>query len=667
MANGGQGPLSPEQIALEEELGAREPGAGAYPVAGPEIPAPVTGGTFQIPPEQLEQPTWKMQWSPTAQAYIDPETQTVLGAGGGGTGGMGPVPAAEPAIPGMGMGAGGGGAGVAPELSPEQAVEYRAGAVLGERGVQAVQQLRQQGMPEEQIRARLGMGPPPAPSAAALTAPARPAGMMRAPRPPELPPELQRPYETLYPPDWTARVYEAEAAGTIDADTAKKLLAGHEAWQKSPEGAAAAAREHEREGLTELGRIEQEQVLEEQRRQAQQRALYEQQLAKNTAEAAAQKAWQEDYDTELADQTARYERSIEEAKRAQIDPDRARLPIVDALAAAAGQFAAIMTGTPNAALQQINTRLDRDIAAQEQTIKGLQTNVAMRRNRLGLLRERLGDRQVAMAAEKRLQLEQVQTELNRIATDSKIEQNRLGAAKLATELDVQIQAMKDDENQRNALASQELAAMRHQQRLASANALAMQRQRAQQQAEMQASGMGPWQTGKSVADLRKRYIPGYGFAATAKTRDEVQTKLNQIDSSMDAARQLIAIGESGAASLDPKKRAQAKSLAASAAVGLGVMFNLGALSEADLAITKDIIRSPAEVTSIGAIESMKQSLRTMQAERGRVLRGVHITPGEFGTVAHPKTGEPVEAARLAMPGRAAPGRTQITEMAHQAQ
>jgi hypothetical protein len=538
--------------------------------------------------------------------------------------------------------------------------DAKAQQLLGPGAAAQLAQLRARGVPEETIRQRLGLRAAPA---------LRGVGAMpgRAPEP-ELPPELQRPYETLYPPDWTARVYEAEAAGTIDAETSKKLLAGHEAWQKTPEGAIAATREHERQAEAELGRIEQEQAAAQQQKLQQQQAIYEQQLRENTAQAAAQQAWQEDYDKEFADQTARYERAIEEAKRAQIDPDRARLPIVDALAAAAGQFAAIMTGTPNAAMQQINARLDRDIAAQEQTIKGLQANVAARRNRLGLLQQRLGNRQQAMASEKRLQLEQVQARLMAVAENpAAIKQNRLGAEKLATALDVQIQAMRDDENQRNALASQELAAMRHQQRIAGANALALQRQRQQQQAEMQATGMGPWQTGKGVADLRKRYVPGYGFAATAKTRDEVQTKLNQIDSSIDAATQLIAIGESGAASLDPKKRAQAKSLAASAAVGLGVMFNLGALSEADLAITKDIIRSPAQVTDFGSIEAMKQSVRTMRAERGRVLRGVHITPGEYSTIADPKTGVPVEAARLAMPGRAPTGPTQITEMQHQAQ
>jgi hypothetical protein len=663
----GQGPLSPEQIAFEEELGVREPGAGAYPVAGPEIPAPVTGGTFMMPPEMLQQPKLRAQWSPTAQAYIDPETQTVLGAGGGGTGGMGPVPAAEPAMPGMGMGAGGGGAGIAPELSPEQAVEYRAGAVLGEQGVQAVQQLRQQGVPEEQIRARLGMGPPPAPSAAALTAPARPAGvggMMRAPRAPELPPGLQRPYETLYPPDWTARVYEAEAAGTIDAATSKKLLAGYEAWQKTPEGAVAAAREHEREGLTEIGRIEQEQALEEQRRQAQYRALYEQQVAKGTAEAAAQKAWQDDYDTELKEQTARYERSIEEAKRARIDPDRARIPIIDALAAAAGQFAAIMTGTPNAALQQINARLDRDVAAQEQTIKDLQTNVAMRRNRLGLLRERLGDRQAAVAAEKRLQLEQVQAELNRIATDSKIEQNRLGAAKLATELDVQIQAMKDDENTRNALASQELAAMRHQQRLASANALALQRQRAQQQAEMQASGMGPWQTGKGVGDMRKRYVKGHGFVADAATAKTLNQDIVMSERIIGNVRRLKELMSQPGYATDLKAQAEAESLKTGTMFAMRYKEKTGALDAGSTELFDKRLKINKVMTA-SAIAGLDQTARDTRAGLDAAIAQEQITPGEYGVTPHEKTGAPVEGYRIGLPGRQQQRAPKVTEIPHQ--
>jgi hypothetical protein len=611
----------------------------------------------------------RAEWSPTAQAYVDPESRTVIGAGSStaGAGGMAPVPATMPAMPGMGLGAGGGGAGEVPEIEPPAAVEHRARMALGEQGVQTVQRLREQGVSEEQIRARLGMRPPPAATAPAqvLTMPGIGAGMMRRPEPP-LPEELQRPYETLYPSDYASRVAAAAVAGEIEPEQARKMMEGFEAWQKSPLGVRAAEQERQLGVAEQAGELGQQRLAAEQQAAEQQKALLDQQRAQQEAEANAQRAWQEDFDREMTDQTARYERAIEEAKRARIDPDRARIPIVDSLAIALGQFAAIMTGTPNAAMQLINQRLDRDIAAQEREIKTLEGNVAARHNRLGMLRQRFGDQQQALQAEKRLQLEQVSTELQRIATGSKVEANRIGAQQLALALDDQIGRMKAEEQQAHAVASQELANMRHQQRLAAANQLALQRQRAQQAAEMQASGMGPWQTGKGVADLRKRYIPGYGFAATAKTRDEVQAKLNQIDSSMDAAKQLIAIGESGAASLDPKKRAQAKSLAASAAVGLGVMYNLGALSEADLAITKDIIRSPAEVTSIGAIESMKQSLRTMQAERGRVLRGVHVTPGEFGTIADPKTGEPVEAARLALPGRGPAGPQQITEMQHQA-
>jgi hypothetical protein len=490
---------------------------------------------------------------------------------------------------------------------------------------------------------------------------------MRAPKPPELPPELQRPYETLYPPDYASRVAAAAVAGEIEPEQARKMMEGFEAWQKSPLGRGAAETERQRGVAEQMGELEQQQLAAQQQAAQQRQALLEQQRAENEALANEQRAQQEDYDRELADQTARYERAIEEAKRARVDPTQAMSPL-DPIAAAMGEFARIMTGaSTNTAVDIIQTRVAQNIAAQERGIATLEGNVAARRNRIGLLRQRFGDQQVARQAEHRIQLEQVTAELSRIANESEIERNRVGAAAVALELEDRIARMKAQEQMGHAVAAEELKAMRAQQRMAAANQLALQRQRQQQQAEMQATGMGPWQTGKGVADLRKRYVPGYGFAATAKTRDEVQTKLNQIDSSMDAARQLIAIGESGAASLDPKKRAQAKSLAASAAVGLGVMFNLGALSEADLAITKDIIRSPAEVTSIGAIESMKQSLRTMQAERGRVLRGVHITPGEYSTIADPKTGAPVEAARLAMPGRAPTGPTQITELPHQAQ
>lgn len=524
----GRGPLSLEALAYEEEMARGDPltaPLGAVPLTG-EItgPAPymlaepVPAAPGAAPPPTAEQRVMAavggpgaLQIPPAWQAGPPPEMAVPTAALQTATGGEllpSQLPRAVTAPPGLeptpyaGKRFGELGAPrtgtttVQPALQSD--TDARAQAALGERGPQLVAQLRAQGVPEGAIRARLGLRPAGA-------------GVMRGPAPePPLPEELRRPYETLYPPDYASRVAAAAVAGDISNEQAKEMMAGFEEWQKSPLGRGAAEAERQRGVAEQMGELEQQQLAAQQAAAQRTQAMLEQQRASQEAQANEQRAWREDYDREMLDQTAKYERAMEEAKRARVDPDRARIPIVDALAAAMGQFAAIMTGTPNAALQIINQRLDRDIAAQEREIKTLGGAVAERRNRLGLLRQRFGDRELAMQAEKRLQLEQVTNELNRIATTSTIEQNRTGAQKLALALQDQVESMKAREQMGHAVASQELANQRAMQRMMAAGQLAKLRAAQEGQQALAAQGLGGYRPLKK--DEAQRVIPGVGLA-----------------------------------------------------------------------------------------------------------------------------------------------------------
>lgn len=659
-------PTSPEELRVGPPPPGTITGQPMIPVTTPSelrvaAPAPGTITGEPMIPAQPPGPSF-------GTGGVSAGGTATLGApspagGGGGAGGMAGVPEIMPEIPGQGLGAGGGAVGVAPEISPEQAVELRAGAVLGETGVQQVRALREQGVPDDVIRQRLGMGPAPAaPGEAPI--PPRPTGgfvggMGGGTAPPALPEELQRPYETLYPPDYESRVAAAAVAGEISPEQARQMMRGFEAWQKSPLGIGAAEQARQRDVAEQAGELEQQAAAAQQQAAQRAKALLDQQRAEQEAQANEQRAWQEDYDREMADQTARYESAIEEAKRARIDPDRARMPIVDSLAIAMAQFAAIMTGTPNAALQIINQRLDRDIAAQERGIRTLEGNVAARQNRLGLLRQRFGDQNVARQAEKRLQLEQVTTELQRVATESKVEQNRIGAEKLALALDNQIQEMKAQEQAQHAVASQQLAAMRSAARIGAANRLAAMR-------EMQETGMGPWQT-RDAGKMQARYVPGFGFAASPAAAKEVRDNLSKFDTTIGAFEKLLKIAEVPGAATSPEMRARATSLLSQADLGLAVANQLGAISASDAEFVQNQRGNPTALTDIGAKTRLKQTLGDLRANRRMALARHHFVPGEVGTTMHkPKRGEPAVPAvsyRLAVPGAQTmqPGATAIPE------
>lgn len=629
-------PLSPEQLAFEEAAGIRE---APYPIAGP--PTEPVGGTFQIPPERFKQPRWSAQWSPIAQAYVDPETQTVMpiGAGGAGAGtaGAGGAPAW----------AGGGGA---PPGGPLlEHTEMTARAALGEQGPARVQELRAVGVPEQTIRARLGLGPElPTAAPAAPAAPQRFAGGgygggMAAP-PKEVPEYLQQEFSLYYPPDFPNKIAAAAVSGDITNDQAKQLMARYQQWEKGPIAPIAKQRVAGLEAAEQAARTEADfanraLAAEQEASQAKQ-ALLAQQRADQEAEANLQRAWQEDYDREYTRVSGDYDRAIEEAKRARVDPQRAQLPIIDALAAAMAQFAAILTGTPNAALSQINARLDRDIAAQEKEIQGMQANVAAQRNRLGLLRERFGDREMAMQAEKRLQLEQVQTRLQQIATGSVVEQNRLGAAKLAQDLEAGIQAMREQEKAAQGQIAQQMA-----------NAAQITRAQQAQAQQMAMTGMGPWQT-KNADKMQARYIPGMGFAATEQAANKVREDLGKYDTTIRAFESLLKIAEQPGAATSPEMRARAQSLLSQADLGLAVANNLGAISAADADFVANQRGNPTALTDVGAKTRLQQTLGDLKANRNKALSRYAIIPGEVGsTMQQTREGiEPQISYRLGVPG-----------------
>jgi hypothetical protein len=403
----------------------------------------------------------------------------------------------------------------------------------GPQAVQIVNQLRSRGVPEFVIRQRLGVG---GISPEATMKPAAAAGRFGvmpglAPSPP-LPEELQRPYETLYPSDWESRVAAAAKMGTIGNEKAKQMMRDFEQWQQSPIGLQTAAQERARGVLESAGDIEKARVRADIQAAKTTQALLDQQRAQLEADANERRAWQEDYDREFSSKGAQLNSAIEEAKNARIDPKRASMGILDAIAIAGGEFARLYAGKggPNTALDIVNARLDRDIAAQQAEIQGKKDVVAMRTNQLGLLRSRLGDREQAASALKKIQLESVQTQLQAIAVKREGTETGLRAKELSLKIKDQLDTMDEATKMGHAAASQELANQRAKARAASAYQLAKMREKQEAQQVMAAQGLyGYRPLGKEEA---QRVVPGVGLALPGSKVDELRETTAQFNGSI---------------------------------------------------------------------------------------------------------------------------------------
>ena len=153
-----------------------------------------------------------------------------------------------------------------------------------------------------------------------------------------------------------------------------------------------------------------------------------------------------------AQATQKIQRATQMVMDKTIDPRRL-LPTMSAkmgaaLAVGLGQFGATLTGTQNAALQMLETAIDRDIAAQQVDLENLKFGVEMAQTEYSMLLDEIQDRRQVNNIIHQLGLEQFEFSLRQMATkfnieshDARLKQLEAASAARRTKLDLELKQM----------------------------------------------------------------------------------------------------------------------------------------------------------------------------------------------------------------------------------
>jgi len=314
--------------------------------------------------------------------------------------------------------------GPAAPMGPESPVVAQARQLLGDQGADLVQQLQAQGVPDAAILSRLGL---------------RPGGGMggggfRQDPTKGLPPELRvmNPAPGLYMPGYRAALHGAD----IDPKAKEQLLARYDEWARTdPRAVELMQHEMGLEFAEKERGFQQRQQEAEQRQLEAQREIETQRAEKAQMDAAQFQDFKANFDRRYGEIEREYTATIEQLKRTKVDPRRGSVPILDALAVALGAAGAAFTKGPNFAQQIISQRVNNDIQAQLADIANLKDTAAAQRNRLGMLREQLGDEQAAILFEQKLQLDAAKAYLGQRKAETGSELARVDAERYEAEVD----------------------------------------------------------------------------------------------------------------------------------------------------------------------------------------------------------------------------------------
>jgi hypothetical protein len=520
----------------------------------------------------------------------------------------------------------------------------QAAAMMGPRGAALVEQLRGQGVPEETIRQRLGLHTGPAPRPGVGMGMARPAA-------PKLPPELRalNPEPGFYLPGYR----EALEASDVPDEQKQQLRQQYETWlETDPRGVAAREQEQELEFGTKMAGFEQQRQAAEQRELEAQRELAAQQQEKAALQEAEFAQFRQDFEQSYQQADADYRAAVDELKATKVDPRRGAIPILDAFALALGAAGAAFTRGPNFAQQMIQSRIDNDIRAQLADISTLKDAAAAQHNRLGQLRARLGDERAAIETERALQLDQAKAYLTEKAAAAKSETAKVDAQRYLAVVDRELSRSQIRNEQRVRVGAAMAADQRLQQRRAAMGAAAQARRKRERVAEMQRTGLGPWQQ-KKATEMHRRYVPqAGGFVASEKQAGELATSLENSTRLRSLTGELLSIAEGGIGKkIDPKTVARAEALWSEAILISKEQDKLGVIAGPDMDLEAAKYRKPDKLFSMGAASGLRQNLQLINEAERSALRKTHVIPGEVGQFVDEKTGEPQYGYRLALPGR----------------
>jgi hypothetical protein len=443
------------------------------------------------------------------------------------------------------------------------------------------------------------------------------------------------------PDDYLERLNDAEIAGDITPEDRAKREEAYHKWHASIPGQIEAMT-----GKEEDWRAKQEEfALEGQQRQLGEldarKEIRDRQAEFAQAQYEDQVAYQADAEKRRAELNAEYEQSIQDVKQAKIDPYKDRMPIVEAVALAFGQLGAALGGGPNSAMQIVNAGIERNIAAQEKNLETAKTVAQMKRTQLGELVSEGMDRARAKQVLSDSYHSMAEDELSRRAEQGLSADKQAGVEQLKQQFEVDRTRREDERNLQHQMASEMHAQEQALRRRAAIGAMAALKKK---EAEW---GKPRWAT-KNADQMRKRYVPGLGFAVSEKSADELNTEMADHKTYLSMIDRVLEVGAKPWSSLSPKEQGESKAIRTNLLLIAKNKFKTGALDKGSVEVLDDMLGDPTKVFSGQARAKLEQSKRNAEAGLRNRMKQQSITPGIVGQTVNEKTGQIEEGYQIHM-------------------
>lgn len=220
-----------------------------------------------------------------------------------------------------------------------------------------------------------------------------------------------------------------------------------------------------------------------------------------------------------------YRAAAKDLANTRIDPDRywknkgTAGQIGAGIAMALGTAGAILTKRPNEVAALLQKKIEQDIDAQKTDLMSKKAGVAAQGNLVGMMRQRLGDVEMAEKAAKAHIFAQLRQRMELTANTAKSEKTRLAATALHAQFNDRVVGF-EKELELQAIAKAKL--LEQQRAMAAAGAAAA---RARAAAEAAKARSGILAELPLTPDMRKRLVHGAGIALTAKDAEQLKGQI----------------------------------------------------------------------------------------------------------------------------------------------
>lgn len=468
---------------------------------------------------------------------------------------------------------------------------------------------------------------------------------------PVLPGELRGEFGgRYYGEDFGAKVRQQVEAGKITPAQGAQAVAKYREWLKTPEGLMVEQSRIEQRAAGDLANIgiqEQEAVAEQQRKLEEAYALAGQRSQEQQAEWNQIKS---DYMNEQRRRMAEMEQLGEEIRSTKIDPSNywsnqnGLSAALSVIGVALGAYASGRSGgrIPNAALEQLNRSIDRDIELQKVELQKKQGSLANLRGMYGLAEQRLGDQRAAIDYTRAMMKENLANQVQQFAASSGTQKAKLAANELAVKLRAEADLSKN--RVRAVMANQARDAARRSaaaRYVSPAEILKLEKQRADiektraETMKLRAEGAEAEPIAEGVyrakPDMVARYVPGLkGFVGSEKIATDLNEGITQAETAKSLIDEMMTLRGEGSTGAWGTDRAKYDALRAKALGSLNKAEKFGALDNGTTAVLSNELPEAEffswDAKAIAALQAAKDGIESSQ---DKVKKNVALVPGEL--------------------------------------